>query len=479
MAHVRVRPALLQDAREHVLRSLPAGAGQDEAERLASVYTHDFLARLKKQRYRRPTLDADVSVVVPRDWRDRMLDMLDAPGQIVLRSHYSDGYVLTDVERNTRYHRRALGRSREHVRACARALLSAEGPDTSGWSEKRLDIMICRIANQSEPGCPGPGGLLSAAGEEHARRCPRCSRALRLIRWGAISPNDLFLSESQRPLDTQRCKLLAILLHPDGRQHHSVVAAAIGDAAIGVGRDCWLVDAGELNPIRAALSSLAQLNTPPRHLLRGALVDGPSRWSQGMLLGPLPVYAIEAARSRPWSEVDGIGELPPPLPPAPRATRWWLTAALTGALAALSGAWALSPPPLSPDCPVVARFAVNPVGVAARFDTDDLAVVDVIVQDAGSLRVVARAAAADKGRWATGEGDFQLAMPGAERLLLVSSRDGLDSLPELLEEVRREPDPIAALAERIRATTPRAAVALSPLPSEEPVALGALFLGER
>lgn len=478
MAHVRVRPALLQDAREHVLRSLPAGAGQDEAERLASVFTRDFLARVKKQRYRRPTLDDDVSVVIPREWRGRLLNMLDPAGQIILRAHYGDGYNLADVERNTPYHRRALARSREHVRGAARALLAAEGPDISDWAEKRLDMMIRRVANQAEPGCPGPGGLLSPAGEDHARRCPRCSRALRLIQWGAISPNDLFLTESQRPLDAQRCKLLAVLLHPDGRKHHAAVAAALGEDAIAVGRDCWLVDATELNGIRHELSVLAQLNTPPRHLIRGAMVDGPGRWSQNVLLGQLPVYAIEAARSRPWAEVDGVGELPPPLPPAPRATQWWLLAAATATLAGLAGAWALSPQPPTPDCPLEAAFTVTDAGVVARFDTDDLAVVDLVAQDAGTLRVVAQGARAEKGLWATGEGDFLVALQGAERVLVVSSTDGLGPLTELLEGVRRAPDPLARLAEQIQASSPKADVALSPLPGADTSVLDGILGGD-
>lgn len=479
MAHVRVRPMLLQDAREHVLRCLAPGASHDEAERLASLYTRDFLRRIKKKRYRRTEPDMDVNVVVPRAWRGRLLDMLDPIGQMVLRSHYGDGYPLSEVERNTRYHRRALARTREHVRAAARSFLSAEGTDISSWDEKRLDTMIRRIANQAEPGCPGPGGLLSPAGEAHARSCPRCSRALRLIRWGIISTNDLFLAENQRPFSSQTCKLLAVLLHPDGRKHHAAVARALGGDAISVGRDCWLIDAEDLSHVKASLSALAQLNTPPRHLLRGALVEGPGRWSQQVLLGPLPVCAIEAARARPWAEVDGIGELPPPMPAAPRATRWWMAAGVTGILAGLAGYGALRPVPPLPACPVEASFEVYPEGVVTRFDTDDLAIVDIVVWESGALRLVAQGASTEKGRWATGEGDFQLALPGADRVLVISSPEGVSQLPILLEQVADSPDPITVLADQIRVHHPRSDVSFSLSYSEPSSLLDAVWSGER
>ena len=479
MAHVRVRPMLLQDAREHVLRCLTPGASHDEAERLASLYTRDFLRRIKKKRYRRPEPDADVNFVVPRVWRGRLLDMLDPIGQMVLRAHYGDGYTLPEVERSTRYHRRALARTREHVRAAARGLLSTEGTDVSSWDEKRLDTMIRRVANQAEPGCPGPGGLLSPAGEVHARSCPRCSRALRLIRWGTISPNDLFLPENLDPFSLQTCKLLAVLLHPDGRKHHAAVAAALGEDAISVGRDCWLIDAEDLSGVKVALSSLAQQNTPPRHLLRGALVHGLGRWSQQVLLGPLPVSAIEAARGRPWAEVDGIGELPPPLPAAPRATRWWAIAAVMGLLAGLTGYNALRPISSPPSCPVQARFDVSPEGVVARFDTDDMAIVDIVSWEADAFRLVAQGASAEKGRWATGEGDFQLALPGAERVLVISSPDGVSQLPILLEQVSDSPDPLTALAVQISAHHPLADVALSLSYSEPTSLLDAVWSGGR
>lgn len=463
MAGVRVRPALLQDAREHVLCSLPVGANEEEAERLSVFYTRDFLLRIRKKRYRRVSPDADVGVVVPLEWRYRLFNMLDPIAQMVLRDHFGDGYPLAAVERGARYNSRALLHGREQVRAAVRALLGAEGIELSSWSEKRLDWMIRRIANQAEARCPGPGGLLSPAGEHHATQCPRCSRALRLIRWGTISPNDLFLKENQQPLETHTSKLLAILLHPDGRRHHAAVSEALGDA-ISVGRDCWLVAADDLSNIQQSLSMLARLNSPPRHLLRGALVEGVGRWSQQFLLGPLPIFAIEAARARPWAEIDGIGELPPPLPPAPRATRWWAAVALIGSLAALAGSHALQPQVQTAACPVQAQFDLFDDGVVVRFDTDDLAYVDIVAQEADGVRLIAWAASADKGSWATGEGDYRLVVPDAERLLIISSPEVVSELPMLLEA--GQASSLDVLASQVQALAPAADVILSPPPPE-------------
>ena len=60
--------------------------------------------------------------------------------------------------------------------------------------------------------------------------------------------------------------------------------------------------------VAAGLSALCADGTPARHHLRGAMVRGPARWSRGVMLGPLPVAAIDAARARHWAEIDGVGD---------------------------------------------------------------------------------------------------------------------------------------------------------------------------
>jgi hypothetical protein len=473
ISRVKVHPAVLSDAREHVLRCLPDGVGTDEAERLASIYCQDFLRRVRKGQYRRPNIDDDLTITTPLTWRTRLMDVLDPISDAVYRMHYTDGHSMSVVQQHIPRDSATLMAAREGVRAAARALLSSDGMNLAAWSDARLDLLISRIANQAGTNCPGPVGLLSETGRAHTEHCPQCHRALRLITAGALSPSDLFLPERAELLPEDRIELLAVLLHPDGRSTSELVEEALGSAAISAGPDCWLVPADDLSEIGKALSELARQNCPPRHQLRGALLTGPGRWSRGVLLGPLPIYALEAARARPWSEIDGIGELPPPLPPVPRATRWWAAAMLSGVLATLAGVATLSPPPPPPHCPIEAEFQVSEGSITARFDTSDLASVDVVAIHAGpdgrALQLFVRDERVGKGRFATGEGDYQITLP-AEQVAIISSPDGIAALTALMEEVRYEESPLAALAERIRSRDVRADVVVSPLPDSDPVA---------
>ncbi|MFT5682629.1 MAG: hypothetical protein ACI8RZ_003551 [Myxococcota bacterium] len=473
VSRIKVHPAVLSDAREHVLRCLPDGVGVDEAERLASIYCQDFLKRVRKGQYRRPNIDDDFTLAVPQNWRSRLMDVLDPIADSVFRMHYADGYRMAVVQQHIALDSGTLLAAREGVRAAARVILSGDGMSLASWSDARLDLLISRIANQAAANCPGPVGLLSDTGRAHADHCPRCSRALRLITAGALAPSDLFLPDRAEILPEDRIELLALLLHPDARHHDEDVEEALGPEAINAGADCWLLPGADLTGVGEHLSRLAEQNSPPRHQLRGALLTGPGRWSRGVLLGPLPVYALEAARARPWSEVDGIGELPPPLPPPPRATRWWAAALLSGGLAVLAGTSALSPQAPPPLCPIEAEFERGEDTLTARFDTNDLAIVDVVALSSGpdgdALQLFVRDEGVTKGRFATGEGDYQITLP-AYQVAIISSPDGVASLSALMEEVRYEESPLTALAERIRSRDDRADVVVSPLPDSDPIA---------
>ncbi len=473
VSRVKVHPAVLSDAREHVLRCLPDGVGVDEAERLASIYCRDFLRRVKKGQYRRPNIDDDFAIPIPQSWRTRLMDVLDRVGDQVFQGHYTDGYRMSVVQRHLAQDSATLLAAREGVRAATRAILSGDGMSLTTWSDARLDLLISRIANQASSNCPGPGGLLSAAGRAHAAHCPRCSRALRLITAGALSPSDLFLPDRASILSEEHIELLAVLLHPDARHHDRDVEEALGPTAIVAGADCWLLPGDDLTAASEALSRLAEQNSPARHQLRGALLTGPGRWSRGVLLGPLPVYALEVARARPWAEIDGMSELPPPLPPPPRATRWWACALLSGVLAVAAGFSAFSPQAVAPSCPIEASFERSPETITARFDTSDLATVDVVALSAGpdgdAIQLFIRSEGVSKGRFATGEGDYLLTLP-AYQVAIISSPDGVASLDALMEAVRFEEFPLSALAERIQSHDDRVDVVVSPLPESEPVA---------
>lgn len=417
---LKVRPELLRDAREHVLRSLPDGVGADDVEQLASTYTLDFLHRVRERRYRRPAVDPDATMPAPRVWRDQLVSASDPIADAVLRLHYGDGLSIERVEQSIAVDATLLLAAQEGLREATREIGRLADLPIGGWTDARLDRLLVRIANAPARGCPGPMGLLSEAGRAHGDICPRCSRAIRLIRHGVLAPSDLFPPDG-RPLYAEGHNgLLALLLHPDARRSQGVVAATLGDAATPVGPDSWLIDEGDLLVVGPRLAELAELGTPLRHHLRGALVHGAIRWSKGVALGPLPTTALEAARARPWAEIQGMAPLPPPRPPPPSSARWWIA---TGVLALAVGlVGALMFVALPDERPAAPPLELVRTGVdnALRFDAADGAAVDVLVEVDGKVERLGDGSVAGKGRWATGEGDYEILLPSPNFLLLTS-----------------------------------------------------------
>ncbi len=462
LARVRIRPAVLAEAREHVLRCIPSGASDEEAETLAALYARDYLARVKHGRYLRPPQDPDLGLAVPRRWRDEVARGLDPVADAVLRMHYGDGLSIQEVERHAAIHAAVLEGAREGLRESLRGVAGADGISLEEWTDARLDALLRRVAAVAGPNCPGPAGLLSEPGREHAGRCPRCSRGVRLIRQGVISPQDLFLPEGEPLVAPGRVSVLALLLHPDGRKHRDALGELLDPLGLPLGAEGWLIPAEEVPNLVPALQELAEQGTPPRHQLRGAIVEGPGRWRKGVILGPVPVAALEEARSRPWAEIDRVGELPLPLPPPPSAAGWWAGAIVAAGLAALAGVWALGPEAPVPTTPIEASWErAGSGGWDVRFDTDDLAVVDVVVQDDQGLRVTERGVRAEKGRWATGEGDFSLSLAAA-RAAVISSVNGVPDLEDLVAAARVDPDPVAALADHLARLHPEASISAPP-----------------
>ncbi len=274
-----------------------------------------------------------------------------------------------------------------------------------------------------------------------------------------------------------RRKCWRSLLHPDARRHKRAVDAATAGRGVPAGTDAWLIRGEHLPAVLAELRVLCEEGSPARHHLRGALVNGPGRWSRGVLLGPLGVAALEAARARPWSDLGGIGELPAPLPEPPSAVRWWMGAVAAAAATISLAAVSFMPRPHSPDTPIEASFNPTAEGWSLRFDTAELATVDIVVIDGGELRSHRRDVRASKGAWASGNGDYQLEIPG-DAVAVFASPAGLPGMEGWLLEAARAPDPLALLSERVQAAEPRADVALSP-PRPHPIARSTAYTSDR
>ena len=460
----RVSAQILKCAREHVLRSLPPDISIEVAERYATIYTHDFVDRFQQHRYRRPNIDPDIGMDIPRRWCLMLQEQLDSVGKVVFRFHYRDGFNLELVSERSTISIKRIVRARDRIYGVLKRLVAQEDIDIHTWGEARIDLLLTRIANIAEESNLRPGDILSEEGRALVSLCPRMNRAYRLMKNGIISDNDLQEPRGET-VPEGRLSLLSLLLHPDARHHSHLITEALSPYATSISGDAWLIPYENLPDVHDALSYLSEVNTPPRHYLRGALISGPGRWYKGVLLGLLPVRALEAARSRPWGEIDGIDELPPPLPPPPRASFWWLGAVSTFAVSVFVLLWALSPEEVGPHYPIEIEFYQENTDIRARFDVDDLAYIDILTAKDGKLNVVHHALFKDKGLISTGDGRYFF-REEADYIAIISSRKPIESLPAIAQVAQGDLDPMAYLQERVLELQPDAHIIISP-PEDE------------
>jgi len=459
MEGIRVSPATLVDARDHVLLSLPKGVDAEEAEQRSGLLTVEFLERVRGKPVRRNPINSTAEVHVHLGWRARLSPVLDPVADAVLRLHYGDGMSLEQVERTAAIDGVTLGASQDGLREVVRDIAVAEGHPAHSWADTRVDQLISRVANLPEPGCPPAMDILSDHSRSHADLCPRCARAVRMIRGGVIAPSDL--SPPADGADAQQVVVGAVILHPDARRLRRKLERALGSAAVRAGTDVWIMSKAELTRAGTALRALVSDGLLPRHHLRGAVVRGPGRWAGQVLLGPTAIEAIESARSRPWSEVDTLGELPPPRPAPPKATRWWLATAAIGLLTVMVGVETFGPQVQAPDRPIEAQFLSVEDGWEITFDVDDLAVIDIVALSADGPTVMHSGVRASRGQWATGGGNYRVYVP-EETVVLLASEAGIDGLTSLVTKSRAEPSPMVALETWIRTDHPTVAWVGSP-----------------
>jgi hypothetical protein len=450
MAGVRVRAATLKDARDHVMLSLPAGLSSDQAEEMVGLLACEFLGRMKGEKIQRQVAEADLDFSVPTTWRTDLIRSVDPVGDAVLRLHYGDGMSMDDVGRTAAIGALVLSDARENIRKRVRDMARKEGTPLGGWSDGRIDQLIGRIANVPEPGCPEPMSILSDPYREHVDRCPRCSRAVRLIRGGMIAPSDLVQPTDHSLTLTD---VAAIVLHPDARKVRRRLEKTLGPSALRAGSDAWLMSEQELRTVSTALRNLVVDGHLPRHHIRGAVIHGPGRWSGDVLLGPVAVSALESARSRPWSEVDTLSELPPPRPAPPSAWRWWLVAGLMAVGATIMGVKVFGPQQMRPQMPIEAEFTSVEDGWEIIFDAEDMAVIDFIAITENGPTLVHNDVRANRGQWATGEGNFRIYVPGTS-VAIVASEDGLPDLEGLVKRSKLEPSPMISLEQWVRTAHP-------------------------
>ncbi len=459
---VGLKPKVIHEAREHVLRCLPPDCGVELAEFMAPELVLDWIGRLKHRRYVRveAPMEGPWPELVPT-LRALYAEMGELRLEVsVFRSHYGEREPLEALARRGRSDLRRYEAARAQLRARVRALTVTALGEGAEWETARVDHLLRRLANVGVPGGPGPLGLASPAAEVHARLCARTARAIRLVQSRRLDHRLLFPPKDQALVPDVKAGALALLLHPDARRFARRLERLLGDRAIPVGDDAWILAEEHVAEVVPALINACLEGAPSRHFLRGALVRDAGRWSHQVLLGPLPLRAIEVARGRPWGELDGVTELPMPRPPPPSAAPWWMAAGLACALSAAAALIAFWPSPPQSAAPVQADFVVSGDVVDVRFDVPDLATVELVALRGGKLEVVQRSVMAGKGAWATGEGDYSLLVP-AQALTVIASDAGIDDLEAIIAEANARPAPFSALPGLLAAAHPEADLASS------------------
>lgn len=452
---VRPRGAVLREVREHALWMMPAQVSLPEAEGVASLAVADWIARCGG-RYAAFAPDPDLAILPSPRWREAIAASVDRVEECVLRLHYADGLDLPEIERRTRVELPLLRAAREAVRDVAREVLAEDGVSTEGWEPARLDRLLARVATTSGDVCPGPVGLATESGRAHAEACPRCARALRLMREGLLSPSDLFPPEDAPLLAPEGVDLVALQLHPDFRRGRAALAERLGEGMRAINGDVWVVDPAQVPDLAAILVDAAERGAPAAAHLRLLRRRGPGRWARKAILGPAPLELLGILPHMEWGEARGMDPLPEPLPPPPSAARWWMGAVLVALLAAFAALLADHAARPGPEVPLTAAWE----GAGVVYDTDDAAWVDVVAVRGGTVSVVARSqSVADKAAHATGDGRFRVDAE-AEALVVLAGGESFHDLEAVLLGFSGGTATVDGVARRLRERYPRAAVAV-------------------
>lgn len=457
LAGVQVRGPILRAAREHAFLLIPGDANLPEAEALAAAATRDLLQR-QRGVYGPWSVDPDLAILPDPRWAEEIARYADDVHDSVFRLHFADGIPLEEIERRRRIDRSALRAAKGALIELAREVLLEDGVPVHDWDTPRMERLLARIATSAGDLCPGPGGLATDPGKAHAEHCPRCSRALRLLREGVLSPSDLFAPEDGPLVGAGSVDVLVVQLHPDHRRHRKELASALGPSALPVNRESWVVPLEGAPEILDDLRALAEDAAPAASMLRIRRCRLAGRITEGAVLGPAVLDVLEALHRQEWGSAVGIDPLPEPLPPPPSAARWWMTAAVVGLLALAAGTWALLPSRADADVPLEATR--DAAGVV--FDTDDEAYVDLLALRGGTLSLVLHSVTPlDKAELATRDGRYRVALD-ADVVFLVARSSRLDGVEALVGGLSGVPADRDEVRRRLLDRFPRAAVATVP-----------------
>lgn len=444
---VAIKPEILNDARDHVWFHLdpttPVSVAEDRAEQLVRA----FIGRARGRPVDEPW-PQDLDMPLSPRWRSRLTGSLAPLAAWVLRLHYADGVDLQRVAARTGEDLLAVEAAREGLREVVRRAAADDGVPLDGWSEARLDRLMHRLACMAPDGGPSLLEVVEGRHPDWSAHCVRSARALTLVQRGLLDKAQLLPPPSGgRPTDT--ITVVALHFQREIRGQRRALAKEISAIAVPLGDDMLLVDGADLEQVREVLVLAAEVGAPNRDQLRGAVLRGPGRWSRHGIIGPVYDQAASALRAVPWATVEGLGELPPPLPEPPSARNAWVAVAMLAAVAFVLISASLRPLVPSAVHPLEVESTPGRGGVWVSFDVDEEAYVVVVRAHEHELEVLLDSQhPADKVAWATGDGSYRLHTPHSEGdgLLVASSSAAIADLPALIEAARKTEDPIEALA---------------------------------
>jgi len=364
------------------------------------------------------------------------------------------------LEERMKVDRVALECARGGLREVIRDHALADGIPMEQWPSERIDALLCRIAVFCPEPCPPVLEAVSHRHPDHLKRCVRCSRADRLIRSGVLRLEDLLPpTHGARPLQTTQVML--VHLHPEFRCFRDGLLAEFKGRCFGLGDDLLFLDWADPQA-RDLLCLAAEVDEPGPMRMRGALVEGPGRWTRGGLIGPLVERAQEEVRSRRWGQIDDMESLPEPLPVPHSASRLWQVASGAVLLAVLMGWMVLTPPAVEADYPLMTNFTEARGGFWTQFDVDEQAHIMMVRENEGELDLVFQSQSAlDKASLAIGDGSYRLHTMGTG-VLLVSSKQSLRHVGGLLMASMATPSPLGELAKKLQRTYPGADIKVTP-----------------
>lgn len=453
---VRVRSAVLDDVRDHVLFHLEPSTPLPHAEDRARHLVAGLVSRAR----RRPISlqwPQDAAMPLSPRWRRALERSLSPLSQAVFRQHYGDGRDLATLEQLFQVDQIALEACRAGLREVIRRAAADDGLPLHTWPNERLDQLLRRLAAFSPGPCPPLAEVVEGRHPEHQGECTRCDRAARLISAGVLQAADL-VPPAQGTRPEGEVEILALHFHPDGRRHRDRLAKEAGVTTMPVGDDVLLLDWSEPEAVAETLRLAAEVGSPRRDLIRGAVLDGPGRWSPYGLLGPLAERATEEVQTRSWGMVDTLGELPVALPEPPSARRWWTGVAALAGLLVATASLAFSPPHHVGTTGLDVEFTEGRGGVWAHLDVNEDALLTIVSQDATGLHVVHRSVRSpDKASLAVGDGSYRLHALGSG-LVVMASQQSPTRLETLLDAASSAPDPLSDLVDRLQSAEPRADV---------------------